>query len=147
MRALFNDNLKKVQSSKKSGAASDDVYIPTFKHYNALTFLLDQDEPREGVSSTVVVKEPHSDVFKLNQNKENISPKVASARKAQRNNRTTPGKLSDELMEKALKHLDEPSKSVPDHITSRLMVIESYFLKLSDDELKRKFIQILEILE
>lgn len=141
MRASFNENLKKVRTSKKSGAASEDVYTPTFKHYDALTFLLDQDEPREGVSSTA---EPNSDVFKLNENNENISPKVASARKAQRSNRTTPGKF-DELMEKAIKQLDESAKTVPDDITSRL--IESYFLKLTKAELKAKFIQILEILD
>lgn len=145
MRALFNDNLKKLRSSNKSGAGSDDIYTPTFKHFDALTFLLDQDEPRDGVSSLVIVKEPSSDVFRFNQNKENIPTNVANARKAQNTTRTTPDKI-DELMERAVKHLEESSNTTPAYITSRLMVIESHFLKLPKDDLNSKFIEILNVL-
>lgn len=141
MRALFNENLKKLRSSKKSGSGTEEIYVPTYKHFEALKFLIDQDEPRDGISSTAIVKEPNS-VFKLNDNKENIGLKVSAARKSQ-NTRPSPGKL-EELLEMAVKNLEQ--SSTPVSISSRLMVIESYFIKLSEEELHMKFIEILNVL-
>ena len=45
LRTNFRKELKKVMDSKKSGAGSEDVYEPTLWYYNALLFLIDQEQP------------------------------------------------------------------------------------------------------
>lgn len=45
------DNYRKIKNSKKSGSGTDEIYIPSYEHYDELSFLLGNDEPRPGVSS------------------------------------------------------------------------------------------------
>lgn len=136
LKASFNDNLRKLRYSKKSGSGVDDLYTPTFKYFEEMKFITDQDEPRPGNSST-------SMSFL---NKENVPPNVARARKAQKDIRTSPANEKyDQIMEKALKVMEE-STVTPNEVTSRLMVIEASFVKMSMPELNEKFKEILEIL-
>ncbi|XP_066987477.1 uncharacterized protein [Macrobrachium rosenbergii] len=50
LRTNFRKELKKVQSSKKSGAGSEDIYEPTLWYYNEMEFLQDQETPSESIS-------------------------------------------------------------------------------------------------
>ncbi|XP_066939790.1 uncharacterized protein [Macrobrachium rosenbergii] len=47
----FRKELKKVQSSKKSGAGSEDIYEPTLWYYTEMEFLQDQETPSESIST------------------------------------------------------------------------------------------------
>lgn len=136
MKASFNDNLRKLKYSKRSGAGADDLYTPTYKYFEEMKFLTDQDEPRPGISSTSMSL----------LNKENVPPNVARARKAQKEIKTSPlNEKYNQIIEKALKVIEE-SNVTPNEVTSRLMVIEASFVKMSLPELRAKFNEILQIL-
>ncbi|XP_066973287.1 uncharacterized protein [Macrobrachium rosenbergii] len=51
LRTNFRKELKKVQSSKKSGAGSEDIYEPTLWYYIEMEFLQDQETPSESIST------------------------------------------------------------------------------------------------
>ncbi|XP_064110271.1 uncharacterized protein LOC135218057 [Macrobrachium nipponense] len=51
MRSSFRKELKKVENSKKSGAATDEVYRPSLWYYDQLLFLRDQETPRTSSSN------------------------------------------------------------------------------------------------
>lgn len=51
IRSSYRRELKKVRLSMKSGAGSDDVYTPTLWYFDLLSFLCDQETPREIKSS------------------------------------------------------------------------------------------------
>lgn len=51
LRGCFRKELKKVNSSKKSGSGSDDIYKPHLWYFEHLLFLIDQETPRESVSN------------------------------------------------------------------------------------------------
>lgn len=45
LRSTFRKELKKVNDSKRSGAGSDDIYVPSLWYFNNLMFLVDQETP------------------------------------------------------------------------------------------------------
>ena len=51
LRAGYRRELKKVNISKRSGAGSDDVYIPNLWYFDDLSFLSDQEIARPSVSN------------------------------------------------------------------------------------------------
>ena len=51
LRSSFRRELRKHESSKKSGNATDDIYTPTLWYFNDLMFICDQELPREGISN------------------------------------------------------------------------------------------------
>lgn len=51
LRSNFRKELKKIKESKRSGAGTDNVYIPKLWYFEKLQFLLDQETPRSGVSN------------------------------------------------------------------------------------------------
>ena len=51
LRSTFLRELKKIESSKRSGAAADDVYVPKLWYFSSLMFLKDQTEPRQHLST------------------------------------------------------------------------------------------------
>ncbi|XP_018118361.1 uncharacterized protein LOC108716617 isoform X1 [Xenopus laevis] len=51
LRTVFKKEYNKVQSSKKSGASADDVYVPRLWYYDLLTFTIDQEVSRNSLSS------------------------------------------------------------------------------------------------
>lgn len=51
LRSNFRKEKKKFDTSKKSGAATDDLYKPTLWYYNLFDFLGDQDTPSTSVSN------------------------------------------------------------------------------------------------
>ncbi|KAK3885443.1 hypothetical protein Pcinc_010358 [Petrolisthes cinctipes] len=50
-RSNYRRELKKVLGSEKSGAGTDDLYIPSLWYYKHLTFLRNQENQEVGVSS------------------------------------------------------------------------------------------------
>lgn len=50
-RCAFRRELKKVIASMKSGASSDDLYVPILWYYEILRFIADSEMPREGSSN------------------------------------------------------------------------------------------------
>lgn len=52
LRASFRRELKKVQQSKnKTGSSQDDVHEPSLWYYDLMTFIVDQEVARKGISS------------------------------------------------------------------------------------------------
>ncbi|PIO39251.1 hypothetical protein AB205_0057550 [Aquarana catesbeiana] len=51
LRSKYRKKLKKVQASMKSGAAAEDVYVPSLWYYNRMWFLEDQIKARESFST------------------------------------------------------------------------------------------------
>ena len=51
MRSNVRKEQKKIDSSMKSGASTDDVYKPALWYFHFLNFLKDQDNPRPSVSN------------------------------------------------------------------------------------------------
>lgn len=51
LRTVFRKELKKVESSKKSGSGTEDVYIPKLWYFNLLIFTTNQETPRKSISS------------------------------------------------------------------------------------------------
>ncbi|PIO31591.1 hypothetical protein AB205_0092500, partial [Aquarana catesbeiana] len=51
LRSTYRKELNKVQASMRSGAAAEDVYVPSLWYYNRMRFLEDQMEARESLST------------------------------------------------------------------------------------------------
>ncbi|XP_073417762.1 uncharacterized protein [Dendrobates tinctorius] len=51
LRTVYKKELIKVEKSRKSGAGTDEVYVPTLWYYDLLSFTRDQEIPRKTVSS------------------------------------------------------------------------------------------------
>lgn len=51
LRGCFRKEFKKVNASKKSGAGTDELYVPHLWYYEHLLFLTDHEMPRESVSN------------------------------------------------------------------------------------------------
>ncbi|PIO10841.1 hypothetical protein AB205_0132370, partial [Aquarana catesbeiana] len=51
LRSTYRKELNKVQASMRSGAAAEDVYVPSLWYYNRMWFLEDQMEARESLST------------------------------------------------------------------------------------------------
>lgn len=48
---LDRKEIKKIKDSQRSGAGEDEIYKPHLWYYEPLLFLLDQETPRQRVSS------------------------------------------------------------------------------------------------
>ncbi|PIN88327.1 hypothetical protein AB205_0064020, partial [Aquarana catesbeiana] len=51
LRSRYRKELNKVQAFMRSGAAAEDVYVPSLWYYNRMRFLEDQMEVRESLST------------------------------------------------------------------------------------------------
>ncbi|PIO10630.1 hypothetical protein AB205_0052130, partial [Aquarana catesbeiana] len=51
LRSTYRKELNKIQASMSSGAAAEDVYVPSLWYYNRMRFLEDQMEVRESLST------------------------------------------------------------------------------------------------
>ncbi|KAM4035727.1 uncharacterized protein ACNLHF_014830 isoform 2-T2 [Anomaloglossus baeobatrachus] len=51
LRTVYKKELNKVEKSKKSGAGTDDVYVPSLWYYHLLDFIHNQELPRASVCS------------------------------------------------------------------------------------------------
>ncbi|PIO26927.1 hypothetical protein AB205_0030980, partial [Aquarana catesbeiana] len=51
LRSTYRKELNKVQASMRSGAAAENVYVPSLWYYNRMQFLEDQMEARESLST------------------------------------------------------------------------------------------------
>jgi len=45
LRSTFRKKLRKVNESKRSGAGSDEVYVPSLWYFNVLIVLVDKETP------------------------------------------------------------------------------------------------------
>ncbi|PIO36670.1 hypothetical protein AB205_0003550, partial [Aquarana catesbeiana] len=50
-RSTYRKELNKIQASMKSGAAAEDVYVPSMWYYTRMRFMEDQMEVRESLST------------------------------------------------------------------------------------------------
>ncbi|PIO11637.1 hypothetical protein AB205_0113680, partial [Aquarana catesbeiana] len=50
LRSMYRMELKRFQASMRSGAAAEDMYVPSLWYYNRMRFLEDQMEARESLS-------------------------------------------------------------------------------------------------
>ncbi|XP_063585353.1 uncharacterized protein LOC134762737 [Penaeus indicus] len=57
LRSSFRRELRKHESSKKSGNATDDIYTPTLWYFEDMMFICDQEMPRESTSNMESVNE------------------------------------------------------------------------------------------
>ena len=57
LRTNFRKELKKVESSKTSGAGEEDIYVPKLRYYHEL-FLRDQELPRSAISNISARHQP-----------------------------------------------------------------------------------------
>lgn len=57
MRSSFRKELKKVETSKRSGAGAEEVHQPSLWYYDYLLFLRDQEIPRPSKSNLLEVSE------------------------------------------------------------------------------------------
>ncbi|PIO24540.1 hypothetical protein AB205_0149130, partial [Aquarana catesbeiana] len=51
LRSMHRKELQKVHKSMRSGAASEDLYVPSLWYYNKMRFLEDQIEAKESLST------------------------------------------------------------------------------------------------
>ncbi|PIO32899.1 hypothetical protein AB205_0071710, partial [Aquarana catesbeiana] len=51
LKSTYRKGINKVQASMRSGAAAEDVYVPSLWYYNRMRFLEDQMEARESLST------------------------------------------------------------------------------------------------
>ncbi|PIO09807.1 hypothetical protein AB205_0135420, partial [Aquarana catesbeiana] len=51
LRSMYRKELNKIQASMRSGAAAEDVYVPSLWYYSRMRFLEDQMEARESLST------------------------------------------------------------------------------------------------
>lgn len=51
IRSSYRRELQKIRKSERSGAGSEDVYVPTLWYFENLNFLLDQETQLEGIST------------------------------------------------------------------------------------------------
>lgn len=65
LRSSVRKEKKKYDSSLKSGASADDVYRPKLWYYDMMSFLSDQDTPRESTSNLDIQDESISEVGKI----------------------------------------------------------------------------------
>ncbi|CAG9814598.1 unnamed protein product [Phaedon cochleariae] len=56
LRDSFRKEYKKVRATEKSGASTDDIYVPNLWYYKLLSFLKDQEVPRMGRDSDTQVE-------------------------------------------------------------------------------------------
>lgn len=51
LRGSFRKELKKLDTSKRSGSSADDVYVPSLCYYDLLLFTKDQEFPTASISN------------------------------------------------------------------------------------------------
>ena len=51
LRSSFRRELKKINDSKKSGSGTDELYTPSLYYFDELSFVVDQDVPRQSTST------------------------------------------------------------------------------------------------
>lgn len=51
LRTAYRRELAKVRSSKRTGSSTDDIYVPTLWYFDLLSFTIDYENGREGISS------------------------------------------------------------------------------------------------
>ncbi|XP_040285248.1 uncharacterized protein LOC120998601 isoform X1 [Bufo bufo] len=72
LRTVFKKELKKVESSRKSGASGDDVYIPRLWYFDLLKFTIDQEEHTQSISN-------YPETYDVRQEEENTDDSLESA--------------------------------------------------------------------
>nr|XP_029724127.1 uncharacterized protein LOC115264524 [Aedes albopictus] len=99
IRTCYRRELKKISDSEKSGAGTDEVYVPSLWYFEHLSFLKDQEETVQGTSSMDSGDEGDLDQL----------PRPSKRSKPSKDTTTR-----DEFLQKAIGHLDA-RKNKNDH--------------------------------
>lgn len=148
MSASFNENLRQMKASKKSGAGTSQVYVPSFRHFDEMTFLITTNVPRKGVSSATL-----STVAELDSDQENFDFNNPSFKKRKKARSTSVLKeknnsIQADFFEKAsatIAALENNSKMMSDEITGVCSIIDSELRKLNETDRKEKIRQHLAL--
>lgn len=76
LRGGFRREMKKVLNTKRSGAGTDEVYVPTLWYYDLLLFVKDQEIPRKSVTNIQTLsdnEESTSEMFIEQRNETEVS--------------------------------------------------------------------------
>lgn len=144
----FNENLRRMKASKKSGAGANEVYVPTFRHFDEMNFLLTTAQPRKGVSSVTMSSSGFD--LDLDSDEENYDFNNPSYKKrkmsasANKNNMSAVGDFMNKAIA-TLTALDKDSSTMNDAITGISIMVDSELRKLNETECKEKTRQILAI--
>lgn len=130
MRSVFNDNMKKVKASKRSGIGSEEVYTPTYEHFDELLFTLGDAEPRQGISSLEV----YENIVSLENSKKSASKKNKSQTTATPSN-------AQQLLDTAISNLNKSNED--DEIEGCLLILNSRLKKLNQED---KAVAIMDLL-
>lgn len=148
LNGSFNENLRRMKASKKSGAGTNQVYVPTFRHFDEMNFLLTTAQPRKGVSS-VTMSSSGLDLD-LDSDEENYdfnNPSYKKRKMSASANKNTNSAV-DNFMNKAmatLSALDKDSSTLNDAITGVSIMVDAELRKLNETECKEKTRKILAI--
>lgn len=153
MSASFNENLRKVKASKRSGAGTSEVYVPGFRHFNEMKFLITTNQPRKGVSSTSISsaqlnRSSSTAEFESDQEKFDFANPSFEKRKKTKTTATNKTNSHSDFFEKAsatIEALDRSSNMMSDEITGVCTIIEAELRKLNEKDRKEKIRQHLAL--
>lgn len=134
MRTNFNENLKKVKASKRSGSGTEDVYVPTYEHYDELLFTMGDDDPRKGISSV--------DLNKTIVDFEKSKKSTNSSAKKGKSDTTPPPSHAQKLLDNAIEAFKKNSTDDTE-VSGCLMILKARLNKLTDEE---KTVAIMDLL-
>lgn len=148
MSASFNENMRKMKASKKSGAGTSQVYVPSFRHFDEMTFLVTTNLPRKGVSSAAM-----STVLELDSDQENFDFNNPSFKKRKKAESASASKgknnsIHADFFEKAsatISAIETNTKMMSDEITGVCTLIDAELRKLPETERKEKIRQHLAL--
>ncbi|XP_046396934.1 uncharacterized protein LOC124163874 [Ischnura elegans] len=60
LRSQFGAEEQRIKASMKSGCSADEVYVPTFRHYEQLLFLRGHMIPRKSAETRIALESPES---------------------------------------------------------------------------------------
>lgn len=145
MHASFGENMRKVKASKKSGAGTNELYVPTFRHFEEMSFLTTTNIPRKGVSSATMsssMNESDSDQENVDFNNPTFKKrKMSGSRSANKS-------IPDDFLAKAtatIAALEDNSKQMSDEITGLCTMIDAELRQCSPTTRKIKIRQHLAI--
>lgn len=149
MNASFSQNLRAMKASKKSGAGASQVFIPSFRHFEEMKFLLTTAQPRKGVSSATMSSS--SSVLDFDSDEENYdfnNPSYKKRKTSVSSAKNITNSVSEDFMNKAmatLSALEKDSKMMNDSITGISIMVDSELRKLNEIECKEKIREVLAV--
>lgn len=140
MRSVFMANVRHLKKSQRSGSGTDEIYVPTYEHYNEMLFLLGDEEPRPGISTINLDSQMDESSKTSNSTKKKINKSATTAVDVDLN----------EVIRKALKVLENdspPQQDAPsDYISGFMKIIENNFRRINPDNIDDAFLEVTSVL-